>query len=105
MTKQENLYRTQPYSLILAHLREGEDNAICRRELIRCTGLPDRLLRKLIEHIRREGVCIASSPKGYYFPADIVEVRKYRQQEEHRARAILITLRAARAAEKRAEGS
>jgi len=85
----------------VAAIGYGEGNATPRKRLISATGISDRLLRKHIETLRRSGVVIAASDKGYYSPADLSEVTAYRRQEERRAKSTLFTLKAARRLEAR----
>lgn len=89
------------FDCLTAFIGLGRENAIHLRELIRLTGMADRELRKFIEYARRSGICIASGNEGYFFPATLEEVRRFRMREEHRAKSIFYTLRAARELEKR----
>ena len=63
--------------LLFNALNKGQENARTRQELCSITGLPDRKLRKLIEHmINEEGYLILSSSRtaGYYLPKDFNDV-------------------------------
>lgn len=79
----------------LASLRTGEDNAINLSEERRISGLDDRSTRLLIEHMRRRGHIICSSSKGYFRPANKLELQRYVLCERSRANSILRTLQAA----------
>jgi len=81
---------------VLQYLRYGRDNAVVGRDLREKTGLPDRVLRKTLEDIRRSGQVVISDTSGYYLPATLAEVQGYIQQEEHRARSTFFTLQSAR---------
>ncbi len=74
----------------------GENNAIPLSELHRISGMSDsRATRTIIEKLRRDGTVICSSECGYYYPADVYELRHYVNRERARARSINITLSAA----------
>ena len=81
---------------IMSLISYGEDNAIHLSDLVRITGVDERLLRKCIESIRRSGIVIAASDQGYFLPDNLGELRSYRAREEHRAESILLTLKATR---------
>ena len=97
---QSGLLRQEPYRSIYALMGLGAGNAIHKQHLMKLTDLSDRVLRKHIESIRRDGTVIVSDVSGYYLPASIEEVTAYRKQEERRAKSTLYTLKAARAMEK-----
>lgn len=80
---------------ILASLRIGEDNAVSLSEECRISGLDERSTRRLIEDMRQHGQVICSSPKGYFFPANKFELRRYVLSERSRANSILWTLKSA----------
>lgn len=84
---------------ILSLLQQGENNGVFLRDLCKFTGLPNRDLRKSIETLRRNGVVVLSGKTGYYYPADLHELKAYRRQEENRATSILISLQSAIALE------
>ena len=81
---------------VLQCLRYGRDNAILGRDLRTKTGLPDRVLRKTLEGIRRSGQVVISDTVGYYLPGSLAEVQGFIKQEEARARSTFLTLRSAR---------
>ena len=89
-------FETEPYSLILSAIGEGQENAVHLSELIRISGMTDRELRKTIEYLRRQGIVILSGNSGYYFPADEAELKAFVRREEHRERSIIVTLRPAK---------
>ena len=81
---------------VLQYLQYGRDNAIVGRELRAKTGLPDRVLRKTLEGIRRGGQVVISDSVGYYLPATLEEIQGFIRQEEARARSTFFTLKSAR---------
>ena len=97
---QDELLSQEPYRSIYALIGFGEENAIHKRQLMSMTRLPDRMLRKHTETIRRSGVTICANMCGYYLPATLEEVTAYRKQEERRAKSTFYTLRAAREMER-----
>jgi len=99
-TEMTALFETSPYREILALIRSGEWNAVPLRELVRRTGLHERVLRLHIERLRREGIVIISGNQGYYFPARLGEIQRYRRREESRAKAVFFTLKSTRTLEK-----
>jgi len=87
----------EPYCRIMSALGHGRQNAIHRNDLMRITGLPDRMLRRHIKELNRSGTVILSGDFGYcLLDDDLSELRKYIRKEEHRARSIFYTLKAAR---------
>ena len=70
------ILRTKPYSDIISLIRSGEENALHLSELISLTGIDDRILRKHIETIRRNGVVIASNKKRLLLPGNIERNRR-----------------------------
>lgn len=89
-------FETEPFSRILSLIGDGQENAIHKADLIRCTGLPDRELRKTIEFLRRKGVVIISDNSGYYYPQDKEELNRYIERENSRAKSVFYTLRSAK---------
>lgn len=55
---------------ITDYIYEGRDNAISRKSLVECTGLPDRSVRRLIAKARAEGHAIVGDPNGGYYLAE-----------------------------------
>lgn len=81
---------------IIAAVPTGEDNGIALRDLSFISGMnSERATRRMIENIRRSGTVICSSEHGYYYPADIDELRQYINTERRRAESISITLESA----------
>lgn len=80
---------------ICAALRSGENNAISLAEMCDLSGLDNRSTRLVIEGLRRNGTVICSSEKGYYYPEDISELRRYVRKERTRSNSIRETLKAA----------
>ena len=87
---------TNTYSLVLSHFREGRENGIHLQELEKITGLDNRALRKVIEAIRRNGVCVCSDENGYYLPANVDELERYIKRVSKTARSTFFTLQTAR---------
>ncbi len=77
-------------------IREGEDNAVHGADLARILHMETRELRQAIERLRRSGVVIASSQRGYYYPANTEELSAFVHKEERRARSVFRTLTPAR---------
>ena len=86
----------EPYQTILQLIGNGEDNAVHLSELIKHTGLHNREVRKCIEQLRRSGEVIISSTNGYFRPETPAELKRYINQETHRAKSIFYTLKNAR---------
>ena len=76
-------------------LRTGENNAVSLAEMCTISGLDNRHTRLVIEDLRRKGAVICSSDCGYFFPADISELRRYVYKERSRAHSISQTLKPA----------
>jgi len=87
-----------PYSIIYRLIPHGRSNAVPAAQIVGLTKLDERSIRIYVEAMRREGHIIASSSKGYYFPASIEELKEYVQRTEKTAKSALYTLRHARKA-------
>ena len=82
---------------ILQFIPTGKENAITREELVRLTGLCDRVNRKLIARARRFSPIINTSEGvGYYKPTEKSEVIEFLNQETHRARSIFWSIKGCR---------
>lgn len=83
---------------LLDHIPYGRANAISRSDLCRAAGLPDRLMRREIEALRRSGEIIINNQdgSGYYRPTDLQEIERYLRQETARGLSILKTAAIAR---------
>ena len=92
----DNLSTIEPYQTILQLIGKGEENAIHLGELIKHTDLHDRDVRRCIEQLRRSGEVIISSASGYFRPETPAELKRYINQETHRAKSIFYTLKNAR---------
>lgn len=99
------LLQQSPYCNILASIPHGMDKARHSKDLAHSLGMRERVFRKHIEHIRRSGVVIIGSSKGYFFPASLDELNSYIRQEEASARSLLFTLKSARSLRKHWESS
>ena len=55
---------------ITEYIPKGRKNAISRKSLSACTGLPDRQVRRLIAEARANGEPIVGSPTGGYYLAE-----------------------------------
>ena len=95
-TNLDCLSTIEPYQTILRLIGKGEENAIHLSELIQHTELYDREVRKCIEQLRRGGEVIISSTNGYFRPETPAELKRYINQETHRAKSIFYTLKNAR---------
>ena len=85
---------------ILQALRVGENNAVSLADMCRISGLDNRSTRLVIEDLRRQGMVIISSNRGYYLPETIEELRRYINKESKRAKSIFYTLKSAKQLEK-----
>lgn len=92
----EQLWSTPPYNIILSYLKHGADKAISKRKLCQYTGLDERILRRSIETIRRNNICIISDINGYYYPLTRQEIESYIRRTERTAKSTFYTLRAAK---------
>lgn len=68
----------QPYRDILSLLSPGEQNAKPCVYLCSVLNMEDRIVRKHIETMRRNGVCVLSSSRGYFTPKDRQEVQRWK---------------------------
>ena len=81
---------------ISSYIPTTKESAVSREMLCQWTGLPDRVVRSLIEKERGEGVMILNFGQGYYISEDINELERYYEQEHSRAISILYRLKAVR---------
>lgn len=84
---------------ILDYIPFGRENAVTRPFLCQMTGLSDRIVRKEIARARREHPILNTQEgNGYYQPSDndVLEVRRFINQETNRARSIFYSLKGAR---------
>lgn len=95
-TECEGLMDIPNLQTIVSLIREGENNAVHGADLARYVNMDVRELRQAIEKLRRNGVIIASSQKGYYYPANMGELAAFVRKEERRARSVFYTIKAAR---------
>lgn len=80
---------------ICSALRTGEDNAVSLSDMCKVSGRDNRRTRLVIEDLRRHGTVICSSDKGYFYPANLPELRRYIRKEKSRSNSIDLTLKAA----------
>ncbi|HIU43427.1 MAG TPA: hypothetical protein IAB67_03935 [Candidatus Ventrousia excrementavium] len=84
---------------IEALLSRGRAGAVPMVQLVAWTGLDSRSIRQLIERERRQGAPILSDNRsGYFLAGSPEEVERFSRSMEHRAREILRTAAAVRAA-------
>lgn len=95
-TECESLMDIPNLRTIVSLIREGENNAVHGADLARYVNMDARELRQAIERLRRNGVIIASSQKGYYYPANMGELAAFVHKEERRARSVFYTIKTAR---------
>lgn len=74
------------FDLIIPHLRYGEQNAVGTKRLCALTSLKERELRRAIELLRRQGVPILSSVRGYFLPATLRELKRFIEMQDKRAK-------------------
>lgn len=87
-----------PNEIIEQSLQYGEKRAISRARLAEISGLDVRDVCRCIEDLRRKGVLICSSSRGYYYPETKRELERHARKEHNRAASILCSVRAADAA-------
>lgn len=76
---------------IVKYIPYGKENAIDRTELAIKAGCSDRTMRDLINSARKRVVIVnIQNGSGYYRPTenDVGEVKKFKRQEENRAKDI-----------------
>lgn len=79
----------------------GKENAISRSQLVKLTGLSDRIIRDMIALERRNTAILnLQNGAGYYIPSesDRADIERYVRQEEARAKSIFWSLRGAKTA-------
>lgn len=85
----------------------GEENAITQADLAFELHITPTQAKQLVSEARKqaetEGSIIASSAHGYYYPANVGELRHYRDMMRAQALSRLHTIKAADAALKRYE--
>ena len=81
---------------ITSYIPTNKESAVSREMLCQWTGLPDRVVRSLIEKARNEGVMILNFGQGYYISEDVDELQRYYAQERRRAISILCRLKTLR---------
>ena len=80
---------------ILQFIPVGKENAITRCELVGRTGLPDRVVRKLIEDARLDHAIVNNSDgTDYYITENPMEAKLYKNQEIHRIKSQLKKIKA-----------
>lgn len=92
---------------IMQYIPFGKKNAIKRSELAKKVGCSDRTMRDLINNARKREVIInIQNGCGYYRPTDedISEVKRFKQQEESRAKDIFRGLQPVRKFLREVEG-
>ena len=93
----EKARQTALYKSLLACFRYGKANAVHLNDLKRYAELDGRRLRKMIELLRRDGICICSDEAGYYRPETAEELESYIKIVEATAKSTFYTLRTAKA--------
>lgn len=81
---------------ILKALKQGRENAITRKQLVKLTGYNDRAVRNIIADLRAEGVPVVSNTKtgGYYLPTTLEEANEYYNSMRSRAIKTFLSARA-----------
>lgn len=75
-------------------LSYGQENAVPLRQLVAWTGRNGRMVRRMIETERREGIPICSGETGYYLASNPSELRRFQASMIRRALEIVRTVRA-----------
>lgn len=91
-----NKSEVEIYKSLLACFRYGKANAIKSKDLERMNNINTRQLRKMVELIRRNGVCVCSDEAGYYRPENKTELERYIKRVEATAKSTFYTLRTAK---------
>ena len=79
----------------------GKENAISRSQLVKLTGLSDRIVRDMIALERRNTAILnLQNGAGYYIPSESekADLERFIKQEEARAKSIFWSLRGAKSA-------
>lgn len=98
LTKEEATLRdSELYKSVLACFKYGRANAIHSEDLQRFSGLDTRQLRRIVELIRRDGVCVCADNAGYYLPETAAELERYIRRVEATAKSTYFTLKTAKA--------
>lgn len=92
---QEHITPTASRQRISDLLAHGAEYGVTLHHLELMTGLPNREIRKQIEHERRGGALIISDNRhGYYLTDDPAEAQRFVRSMRHRAGQIIKTARA-----------
>lgn len=76
--------------LISNLLQRGSDNGLTITDLVRLTGLDERIIRRRINRERRDGILIISdNVHGYFLAENVEEVRRFIRSMSRRAREII----------------
>ncbi len=71
-------------------LQRGSDNGLTITDLVRLTGLDERIIRRRINRERRDGILIISdNVHGYFLAENVDEVRRFIRSMTRRAREII----------------
>lgn len=81
---------------LLAFESQNDHRHIPVSELEEATWRSDRNVRKLIEQMREEGVCILSDAKGYFIPSNEEELEKFINKTEKTAKSLFRSLESAK---------
>lgn len=80
---------------IASLLMYGPSSGVTLRRLEKLTGMDNRTIRRQIERERRAGALILSDNQhSYYLTDDPAEAQRFTRSMRHRAREILLTVRA-----------
>ena len=70
-------------------LHQGKENALTLKDLVKITGMDERLIRRKIHLERASGTVIVSdNQSGYFLPGDSADVRRFYRSMAHRAAEI-----------------
>lgn len=78
------------YAKLTSHIAVGEENAIKMNQLLEAMNLKEkdkRDVQSMIERARGDDVLILSSGKGYFFPSNIAELRRYINSQKRRIKS------------------
>ena len=94
--EQQALLSNETYLRIFILLRHGENNAIQAEQIVAATSLKERTVRKYMEAMRDAELVVLSSDKGYFLPANAVEIRNHIKKTSAAAKSLFKSLRAAK---------
>lgn len=88
--------RERKYQLISDLLHKGRDNGLTLQDLVRLTGMDERIIRRKIHAERKSGILIITDcVHGYFLPENSYDVKSFIHSMNGRAKEIAAVSRAA----------